>query len=208
LFDRLGGRRGLRLLRRRRRGRRRRRDHDPGALGQERERVDVALFLGGASDPQVHVRLAGHRVGTLTDRADARSLGDLVSSIHGDRGELQQGHGVAVARSDRQRTTASGNGPGERHDPRSRRAHRFAERAADVDAAVLSARIRIRAEDERAEHGPVERPGPRVSSARKQQHDQRARDDREPTHRRTSFVCQRCERPNVERSSGLGRCHG
>jgi hypothetical protein len=188
LFDRLDGRRGLRVLRRPRRGRRRRRDDDPGALGQERERVDVALFLGGASDPEVHVRLAGDRVGTLTDRADARSLGDLVSSIHDEQSELQQGHGVAVARSDRQRTTATGHGPGERHGPRGRRARQLADGSTHVDPAMLTSGVRVRAERERSEHRPLDRPGPRVRSTRKQQRDQGARYDREPTHRRTSFV--------------------
>jgi hypothetical protein len=187
LFDALGGRRGLRLRRRRRR-RRRRGHHALRALGLERDRVDVAFLVGRAPHTHVHVRLARHRVCAPADRADPRSLGDLVAALHADRPELQQGHRVAVARPDRQRTTTAGNGSGERHGPRRRRAHRLAERAAHVDAAMLSSRVRVRAERERSEHRAVDRPGPRVRRTRKQQRDERARNDREPTHRRTSFV--------------------
>jgi len=190
LLDALDGRRGLRLRGRRRRGRggRGRRRHDPPALGQERERVEVTLFVDGAPNAEVHVWVARDRVGALADRADPRSLGDLLTALHDDRSELQQGHGVAVARADRQRATATGNGSGERHGSRSGRAHRLAERTAHVDPAMLPCRVRIRAEDEGSEHRPVDRPRPRLRAARKQQRDQRARDHCEPTHRRTSFV--------------------
>jgi hypothetical protein len=53
---------------------------------------------------------------------------------------------------------------------------------------MLARRIRIRTEDEGSQHRPVERPRPRLRDAREQQREQRARDDGEPTHRRTSFV--------------------
>ena len=189
LLDTRDGRRGLRLRRRQRRhrggGRRNRGSRPPG---QERERVEVALLVGGAPNAQVHVRLARDPVGALADRADPRSLGDLLSTLHSDRSELQQRHGVAVGRADGQRTTACGNGSGERHGPRGGRAHGLTKRAAHVDPAMLTRRIRIGAEDEGSEHRPFDRPGPRLCAARNQQRDQRARDDREPTHRRTSFV--------------------
>jgi hypothetical protein len=201
-------RRGLLdALRRRRGGRGPRGERDPGAFGQEGERVEIALLLGGASNPQMHVWLAGDRVGALADRADPRSFGHLLPALHGDRAELQQGHGVPVTGADRQRATSSGNGSGERHGPRGRCAHRLAERASHIDPAMLSSRVRIRAEGERSEHRPIDRPGPRLRSTRKQQRNQRARDDCEPTNRRTSFVVSGVERPNVERSSGSSRCH-
>ncbi len=189
LLDALDGRRGLRLDRRRRRGRcgSRRGGRHPRSRRQERERVDVPLVLGSAPNAEVHVRLTRGRVGALADDADARALGDLVPALDGDRAELQQRHGIPVGRTDRQRATTARDRPHERHAPRRRRAHRIAERASHVDPAMLSARVRVRAEDEGSEHRPVDRPRPGLCAARKQQREQHARDDREPTHRRTSF---------------------
>ena len=88
-----------------------------GAARQERERVEVTLLVDGPPNAEVHVRLARDRVGALSDRADACAFPDLVAALHGDRAELQQRHRVAVTRADRQRATARGNGPGERHGP-------------------------------------------------------------------------------------------
>ncbi len=186
LLDTWRGRRRLRLHRRRRRGGGG--NHEPAALGQERERVEVALLVDGAPHAEVHVRLARRCVGALADRADARALPHLVAALHCDRAELQQRHGVAVARADRQRATSRGNGAGEGDGPCHRCAHRLAHGAADVDPAMLPCGVRVRPEDERPQHRPVDRPRPRLCAAGEQQRAQRARDDREPTHRRTSFV--------------------
>jgi hypothetical protein len=188
LLDTWQGRRRLRLHRRRRRGGGGRGNHDPRALGQERERVEVALLVDGAPHAQVHVRVARRCVGALADRAEARTLSHLVATLDCDRAELQQRHGVAVARADRQRATSRRNGAGEGDGPCHGCAHRLADDAAHVDPAMLPCGVRVRPEDERSQHRPVDRPRPRLCAARKQQRAQRARDDREPTHRRTSFV--------------------
>ena len=187
LLDARQGRRRLRLHRRRRRGGGGCGNHDPGARGQERERVEVALLVNGAPHAQVHVRLARRCVGALADRADASALPHLVTALHCDRAELQQRHGVTVARADRQRATSRRNGAGERDGPCHRRAHGLADWAAHVDPAMLTCGVRVRPEDERSQHRPLDRPRPRLCAAGEQQRAQRARDDREPTHRRTSF---------------------
>jgi hypothetical protein len=188
LLDARRGRRRLRLHRSRCGGGGGHGKHNPGTLGQERERVEIPLLLRGAPNAQVNVRLARDRVGALADRADTFPLGDLISTLHGGRSELEQRHRIPVAGADRQRPSARGNGPDERHGPRGGCAHRLAECAGDVDPAVLSSRVRVRAEDEGSEQRSVERPTPRLRAARNQQREQRARDEHEPTHRRTSFV--------------------
>jgi hypothetical protein len=182
------GRRGLRLHRRRHRRGCGRGNHDSGTLGQECERVEVTLLVDGPPNAEVHVRLARDRIGALADPADTCAFPDLVAALYGDRAELQERHGVAVTSADRQRATARGHGPGERHGPRNRRAHRLADRTAYVDPPMLPCCIRVRSEDEGSQHRSVDRPRPRLCAARKQQREQRARDDREPAHRRTSFV--------------------
>jgi len=188
LLDARRGRRRLRLHRRRHHRGGGRWNHDSGPLGQERKRVEVTLLVDGPPNAEVHVRLARDRVGALSDRADACAFPDLVPALHGDRAELQQRHGVAVAGADRQGATSRRNGSGERHGPRNRRAHRLADRTAHVDPPMLPRCIRVRPEDEGPQHRSVDRPRPRLCAARKQQREQRARDDHEPAHRRTSFV--------------------
>jgi hypothetical protein len=181
-------RRRLRLHRRRRHRGGGRGNHDSGPLGQERKRVEVTLLVHGPPNAEVHVRLARDRVGALSDRADACAFPDLVPALHANRAELQQRHGVTVTRADGQRATARGHGPGERHRPGNRRAHRLADRTAYVDPPMLPSCIRVRPEDEWPQHRSVDRPRPRLCAARKQQREQRARSDHEPAHRRTSFV--------------------
>jgi hypothetical protein len=103
-------------------------------------------------------------------RADG---GDRVPFTHrrpapdGNGAEVEQGHGVAVRRLDRERPPTRRHGPGERDDAARRRDHRGAGRRADVDSAVETARIRIGAEVERAQNRPLHRPGPRLRRCRR-----------------------------------------
>jgi hypothetical protein len=109
----------------------------------------------------VHVGRRRHVVGALADGADGRSLGDLGAARDADGAELEEGHRVAVGRLDGDGAAAARQGADEGHEARGRSDHRRADRRAHVDAAVLARRVRVGAEEERAQHGPLDRPRPR-----------------------------------------------
>jgi hypothetical protein len=106
------------------------------------------------------VRSGRGRVDALADDADDRPLLDDAAAEHARRAELEQGHGIAVGRLDRDRAAAAGDGADERNRPCGRGEDRAAELSADVDAAVLSARVGVRADRERSQHRACGRPDP------------------------------------------------
>jgi hypothetical protein len=103
--------------RRRRGGLRCRRLHGRRRLHrrrQEEERVEVALRVGGPAHAEVHVR---HRVLGHAARADGTHggpFGDRRAPFDRQRSEMQQRHGVAVGRLDRDRAPARRHRPGKR----------------------------------------------------------------------------------------------
>jgi hypothetical protein len=111
------------------------------------------------------VRRRGDRIGTVADDTDDRPLSDAAAAQDTRRGELQQRHRVAVLSLDRDRPTATRDRADERDRAGSRGEHRAAELCADVDTAMLPARVRVRAERERSQHRP--RRGPRPSVRRR-----------------------------------------
>jgi hypothetical protein len=136
-------RRGFGLLR----GRGRRRS---GTWRQERQRIDVALVLRRRAQAEVDVRLRVIGHAARPDGADDGPLLDRGPALDGDRPEVHQRRRVAERRLDRDRLAPGRNGAGERHDTLSRRAHVRPGRRAEVDTAVLPARIRM---------GAIEREG-------------------------------------------------
>ena len=100
------------------------------------------------------------RVLARTDLADDRTFRDRASASDGDRAELEQCHGVAVDRLDRERAAAGRHGADEGDDAAGRRPHGLAGRGADVDAAVLARRVLVGRERERAQERSVGGPGP------------------------------------------------
>jgi hypothetical protein len=114
-----------------------------------------------------------------------------------DRAEVQQRDGVPVRRPDRDRLSARGDAARERDDPRRRRANVPAQVARDVDAAMLASRIRIVSEDERAEHGAVDRPGPRLGDGGPSEAGEDGHEEGETAHGRLLVLDldnNRCER--------------
>jgi hypothetical protein len=109
----------------------------------------------------VHVGRRRHVVGALAHGADGRSLGELGAARYADSAELEEGHRIAVGRLDRDRATAARNGADEGHEAGGRRDHRRSDGRAHIDAAVLARRVRVGAEEERAQHGALDRPRPR-----------------------------------------------
>jgi hypothetical protein len=140
--------------------RRRRRGEWGRERGQQAERVEVAVGIGGDPDAEMDVRSGRDRIHALADDTDDRPLLDDAAAKHARRAELEQGHGIAVGRLDRDRAAAAGDRADERDRPRGRREHAAADLTCNVDAAVLSARVRVRPERERSQHRARGRPDP------------------------------------------------
>jgi hypothetical protein len=153
-------------------------------MRQQAQRVDVAVRLRGDADAEVHVRCRGHVVGALADGADGRSLGKLRAAGDHDGAELEQGDRVAVGSLDRECAPAARHGADEGDQAGGRRDNRSADGRADVDAAVLAARVGVRAEEERAQHGTLDRPRPRRGSRSRDKRREHGRRQKESPHRR------------------------
>lgn len=157
-------RRGRRILERNGRGRL----HGRGGLrrrsgrarGQERERIHVPVRVGGDPDAQVHVRDGPLRLARRPRGADDGALGEHAALRDGDRAQVGEGHGVTVAGEDRHRQPVGCNRPGEGDAARGRGADGLAGPCGDVDAAMLTGRVRVGDGRERLQDGAVERPAP------------------------------------------------
>ena len=147
-------RRGRRLARRGRRSRERR---------QEAQRVEIPLRIAAEPDPELHVR---DRVGRHAARADDRdrfSLGHDRASAYQERAEMQEGHGVAVRRLNRDREPVRRDLAGERHRSGGRRDHRVTEGPLEVDPTMLAREEWVRlVKREPLQHRPRNRPRPRA----------------------------------------------
>ena len=108
----------------------------------------------------MHGRNAVLGVAARAHRPDRRTLVDDVALRHADRLEVEERHGVAVRREDRDAAPVGGHGAGERDRAGRGSANRRAGRAGDVDAAMLSGGVRVGAQLERAEHLAVGGPRP------------------------------------------------
>jgi hypothetical protein len=101
---------------------------------------------------------------------------------------MRERDGIAVRRLDRHRLPARRHGAGEGHRSRRRSEDRRAAGDADVDAAVLTARVRVvRVEREPEQNGALRGPRPRERSGRPEQEEQDD-DEREPAHDASSVV--------------------
>lgn len=107
------------------------------------------------------MRRACDRVLALAHLTHDVPLGDEAASRDRDRAELQQRDRVAVGGLDRHGPPAAGHGAAERDRAGGRRANDGADLGPDVDAAMLAGGVRVLAELERPEDGPVGGPGPR-----------------------------------------------
>jgi hypothetical protein len=163
---------------------------------QEGQRIDVALGVRRDPDPEVDRGIG--RVRRRADGADRRALADGCSAGDRDRAEVDEGHRIAVGSRDRDDAAAVRHLAGERDGAAGRREHALADRTADVDAAVLSAGVRLGVvEDKRSEHRAARRPGPGV---RRRGGAKRERQGKQhgAAHRRTSVVVRFAnERPKL-----------
>jgi hypothetical protein len=116
-------------------------------------------------------------------RPDRRAFVDGRALLDADRAEVDERDGKAVRRLDGHPAAVCGERPGERHGSRGGRADRNAFRPGDVDAAVLTARVRVGAQGERTEHGAVGGPCPGPGGrAEYQRSERRHADNEESVH--------------------------
>ena len=139
------------------RGRRSRR----GSWRQEREWIDVALWITRRANAEVDERLGTVDITARADRSHDGSLANERAASHADRTEVDERRGVAEGRLDRDRLAAARDRAGERDDSLRRGQHHRARGRADVDAAVLPGGVWMSTvERERPQHRSVDRPGP------------------------------------------------
>jgi len=150
---------------------------------KQRERIDVALLVVGATDAEVHVGLIPCWLAARPDGRNRRSFHHRIALADEKRAEVLESHRVAVRRANRERFPALGHRPGERHHAGRGCRHIGAEIARDVDPPVLPAGVGIVAEDERPQERSLRRPRPGLRRGR----NKTGRDDQKhehTTHRR------------------------
>jgi hypothetical protein len=134
---------------------------------QERQRVDVALFLRRHAHPEIDERLSAVDDAARAHCPDHHALGEVSAAADADGAEVHECGGIAERRLDRDRLAAVRHGTGERDDSLSGRDHVRARRCGEIDAPVLAGRVRVSpVEGKGAKDGPVDRPGPRLCHGR------------------------------------------
>jgi hypothetical protein len=130
---------------------------------QERQRIHVALLIGGPAYSEIHVRLGQIDRSARADRADDRAFVDGSSARDTDRAQVDERRGVAEGGLDRDGLPAGRDRAGEGDDTLRRGDDVCAGRSADVEAAMLAGGVRVRVVERK---GPQERaldgPGPRI----------------------------------------------
>ena len=130
---------------------------------QERERVDVALVVRGPAQAEVHEGLREVEDAAGPDGAHACALCYRRAALDVDRAQMHKGRRVAGSGLDRHGLAAGRHRAGERDDTAGGRRDVTAGGGAEVDTAVLSSSVRMRPiEREGPQHGPVDRPRPRL----------------------------------------------
>jgi len=125
-----------------------------------------------------HLRLVGR-----ADRPDDVAFRDRGALAHRRRAEVDERDGQAVAGLDRHREAVLRDGARERDAAGRRCADTLAKTAADVDSAVLAARVRVVAERESAQDRPFDGPAPCAPGGRDDERGDERREQGAP-HRR------------------------
>ena len=150
---------------------------------QEAERIEITLRVRGRANPEIDVRRRDARVVRRADGSDDRPLAGEGAAVDADRAQVEQRHGRSEWRLNRDRLASARNGAGERDDALCRREHGRADRARDVDAAMLAGRVWMLAVEVEAAHDlAVHRPGPRASG-RNRERERTQEQDAESPHR-------------------------
>jgi hypothetical protein len=131
-----------------------------GPRRKKRERIEVAVRVGGQADAEVDVGLRPFHVAARADRAHHLALLDRRARSHADRPEMDQRDGISVGRPDRETEPLMRELPDEGDDARGRGANVRTGRRGDVDSTVLAAGVGVVLGDERPQHGAVDWPSP------------------------------------------------
>jgi hypothetical protein len=152
-----------------RRGRRRRRR----GAGEEPQRIEVALVVGGRAHAEVDVRHGELRRTARPDRADDRAFDDGAAARDRDRAEMREADREAVGGLDRHALPARRHGAGEADRARRGRHDGRGVAAADRDPSMLARGVWMRAvERERLQHRPLDRPCPPHGERDDEQHEE------------------------------------
>lgn len=126
---------------------------------QERQRVEIAVGLGGQSNSEVdrgHTPLAGTELGFRY----GLSFRDRGADPHAEGAEMEKRDRVAVLGPEGDRPPAAGHGSGECDHAGDRSEHVLSGRGRDLDPAVLPGRVRVALDVEGAENSAGHRPAP------------------------------------------------
>ena len=144
-----------------RRGLRRRRRLLGRPRGQQLERVAVVVIAAGHAHSEVQVRRLGRALAGRADRPDPLARGDLVASAHRGRRQMEvRGVEPSVGRADRDHQAGRPERARVADGPARRGADGVADRARDVDPAVLPGGVGIVAVAVVGQDLSLDRPGP------------------------------------------------
>ena len=129
---------------------------------KQRQRIHIAVGIGGHPYSEVDVRNLVLRCPTRADGAHRSSLTDDLALGDKDRSEMDECHGVPVARLDRHDLAVGSDGARKRDDPGRGRRDGGLVRGRDIDSAMLAAGVRIVSVHERPQDVTRSRPGPRL----------------------------------------------
>jgi hypothetical protein len=115
---------------------------------------------------EVQVRRGRRALARGSDRADAFAARHVLAGVHGYRRQVQVRGVEPVAGPHAHRQPRGARCPGEAHLARRGGHHRRPHRRRDVDAAVLSARVRVGSVSVRRDHLAADGPEPRRLSRR------------------------------------------
>ena len=133
---------------------------------EQRERIHISLRIACDPDAEVDIRDLVLWRPARPDRSDSGPFPNGVALPDGERAQLHERHRVAVVGLDSDDLSVRDDRTGERDVARSRREDGGPLLAGNVDPAMLAARVRIPAEDERLEHFSRGRPRPPVGGGR------------------------------------------
>jgi hypothetical protein len=154
---------------------------------EQRQRVGVALLVGGNAHSEMHVRLVELGRSTGPDGAYYRSLSDSRTLLDRYRPKMGQRYGVAVRRLDGDHLPARGNGPAERHSASRGGDDLGPSRARHVDPTMLAGRILVASiKRERPQNGALCRPAPGAGRSGCESHTEQAEQE-EPRHESSSL---------------------
>ena len=146
---------------------------------QQREGIDVALWILRHPDPHVHVRNVDLRFARRADQANGLAFGHAVTHRDRDRAEMEERDREAVGRPDRHRAAVDRQRAGEGHAPFRGGTDRRPRIGDDVDAGMTVLAVLLASEVEAPEDGAVHGPRPRAGGrSRSKPHDQAGRDRR------------------------------